>query len=113
MSSLPCSPASSGKKSLHAMLPTVPLLSEALLDCSSAGALLVVNKTKGRGGREWLSRYLPESCPEINNMKGQPARVGVEGMRRKERQWELLSLVYQKTSDNGHLLMLKASAPII
>lgn len=29
-------------------------------------------------------------------------------MRRKERQRELLSLVYQKTSDNGHLPMLKA-----
>lgn len=36
------------------------------------------------------------------------SRVGVEGMRRKERQRELLSLVYQKTSDNGHLPMLKA-----
>lgn len=38
-------------------------------------------------------------------------RVGVEGMHhRKERQRDLLSLRYQKTSDNGHLPMLESSS---
>lgn len=80
--------------------------------------MFVVNKTK-ESGKENIVEQVPARALTRNQQQERgdtsraSSRVGVEGMHGKERQRELLSLMYQKTSDNGHLRMLKAVvAPI-